>query len=115
MSASLSPSCAKVIETIHGAGGLAALAHPREMPKEGILRFVEWGIDGLEVYHVKGGDHIERLRRIAEELGLVMTGGGDWHKTVQEIEPGTWPSPAPGELYERLVERYRARFGREPR
>ncbi len=110
----VSPPCAKVIETIHGAGGLAILAHPKDMAREGILQFVEWGIDGLEVYHVKGGDYVERLRRIAEELGLVMTGGGDWHGKVQEIEPGTWPSPAPGELYESLAERYKERLGREP-
>lgn len=111
----VSPPCPRVIETIHDAGGLAVLAHPKDMPREGILQFVEWGIDGMEVYHVKGGDYVEHLRPIAEELGLAMTGGGDWHGKVQELEPGTWPSPAPGELYEKLVERCRERFGREPR
>ena len=111
----VAPPCPRVIETIHNAGGLAVLAHPRDMPREGIQQFVEWGIDGLEVYHVKGGDYVERLRSIAGELGLVMTGGGDWHGKVQELEPGTWTSPAPGELYEKLVERCKARFGSGPR
>ncbi len=43
-----------------------------------------------------------------------MTGGGDWHRKVQDIEHGTWPSIAPGRLYAKLVERYKERFGRDP-
>ena len=57
----------------------------RGCPRGCILQFVEWGIDGLEVYHVKGGDYVERLRSIA------------------------------GELYAKLVKRCKARSGRGPR
>jgi predicted metal-dependent phosphoesterase TrpH len=108
------PSCPRVIDAIHAAGGLAVLAHPRDLRREGVLQFAQWGIDGLEVHHAKNAGHEQRLLGLATELDLAVTGGGDWHGTVQELPPGTWPSTAPGSLYHALVRRYRDRFGRDP-
>ena len=110
----VSPSCSKVIETIHNAKGLAILAHPAAISRDDILHFVRWGIDGLEIYHKNNAGHVERLLGIALELDLAVTGGGDSHLPVQELEPETWPSTAPAELYGKLVERYRAKFHRDP-
>jgi predicted metal-dependent phosphoesterase TrpH len=69
------------IELIHAAGGRAVWAHPRsDQINSEIARFVDWGIDGLEVYRprVPHAD-AERIAQIARRHGLLVTGGSDWH------------------------------------
>jgi hypothetical protein len=81
-------SALEAIELVHGAGGVAVLAHPPlsggvDAPG-GIEAFVERllpdGLDGLEVWHPghKPGQ-IRRLRRLAREHELLETGGSDFH------------------------------------
>lgn len=69
-----------LITLIHGAGGIAVVAHPsatvqlRTVPK-----LVKWGLDGIEVWHqsmVKRGYQHEALR-LALEYGLYISGGED--------------------------------------
>lgn len=72
---------ARGIALIHGAGGVAVLAHPGAAFDEAwIGTLVESGLDGIEVLHP---DHdpgtVRRLRRLAGRLGLLETGGSDWH------------------------------------
>jgi hypothetical protein len=70
------------IEAIVAAGGIAVLAHPSEAPDHPddvrILR--DWGLGGLEA-HYRGFDRVtvDRLRRLADRLDLVPTGGSDFH------------------------------------
>ncbi len=74
------------IGVVHGAGGLAVLAHPRQLnrPAAEVERFVEHlagaGLDGLET---QSPDHsaayARRYRALAARLGLVEAGGTDWH------------------------------------
>ena len=81
-------SAQAAIELIHGAGGMAALAHPplsigADGPG-GLDAFVErlagLGLDGLEVQHPGLQPRTRRrLRRIARARGLVVTGGSDFH------------------------------------
>jgi len=91
-------SMAKTIEIVHGAGGVAILAHPmlKEDYEKIIDRFVELGGDGIEVDYCYlnrkagedvGSDLVERVRKIAKEKGLLVSGGGDFHRSsdVQEI------------------------------
>jgi predicted metal-dependent phosphoesterase TrpH len=81
-------SAREAIEMVHGAGGVAVLAHPPlsggvDAPG-GIEAFVERllpdGLDGLEIWHPghKPGQ-IRRLRRLAREHDLLETGGSDFH------------------------------------
>ena len=74
------------IAAIRGAGGLAALAHPRQLNRslaeteEWIARFADAGIEAVEV---STPDHTANFARhygeIVQRLGLVSTGGTDWH------------------------------------
>jgi len=77
----------EVIEPIHRAGGLAILAHPVHLDYGNsaqltlmVRRLVDAGIDGLEVVHP---DHSPLQSRtclqLARHLGLMMTGGSDYH------------------------------------
>ncbi|MDP6545311.1 MAG: PHP domain-containing protein [Phycisphaerae bacterium] len=77
----------EVIDPIHQAGGIAILAHPVHLDYENsaqlelmVRRLVDAGIDGLEVVH---SDHSPFQSRtylqLARRLGLVVTGGSDYH------------------------------------
>ena len=77
----------EVIEPIHQSGGLAILAHPVHMAYENsaqlalmVRRLVDAGIDGLEAVH---SDHSPFQARtylqLARRLGLMVTGGSDYH------------------------------------
>ncbi|MGQ0643593.1 MAG: PHP domain-containing protein [Gemmatimonadaceae bacterium] len=69
------------IAILHEAGGLAVLAHPcAEDSLERLTSFAREGLDGLEVAHPSlGAEDRARLKAIAEHLGLVKSGGSDWH------------------------------------
>lgn len=74
-------SACSAIEMIHGAGGLAVWAHPRmEVFDREVRRFATWGLDGIECFRPRcdAADSM-RLERVARELGLLVTGGSDWH------------------------------------
>lgn len=75
--AKISP--ADAIEMIHGAQGLAVLAHPWSILFL-VEPLVEQGLDGLEVFY-RDYDACQhgRLARLAQEYGLFLTGGSDYH------------------------------------
>jgi hypothetical protein len=69
------------IRLVHEAGGLAVLAHPvlnrvdRQIP-----RLADAGLDGLECFHTKHNASVAgHYLRLAEHLGLAITGGSDCH------------------------------------
>lgn len=75
------PSLEQVIEAIHRAGGLASLAHPgRTQIDARIPALRDAGLDAIEVYH---SDHdaaaAARYHQMADDLGLLITGGSDYH------------------------------------
>ncbi|MDB4914257.1 MAG: hypothetical protein JWM95_1901 [Gemmatimonadetes bacterium] len=72
---------AAAIAMIHECGGLAVLAHPGGAgTRERLTALLALGLDGVEVKHPghSPGD-TSRLRTLAEQLGLVVSGGSDWH------------------------------------
>jgi predicted metal-dependent phosphoesterase TrpH len=77
----IGPSPESVIATIQRAGGLASLAHPgRTGIDSRIPALRDAGLDAIEVYHSDhDGAAIDRYRRMADDLGLLMTGGSDYH------------------------------------
>lgn len=92
------------IRLLHGAGGLAVLAHPgEEWSEERIRAFAEAGLDGLEVLHP---DHdrrtVVRLRRLAASLDLLETGGSDWHGPRHGSGRSLATQPVPYGWYARL-------------
>ena len=79
------------VEMIHRAGGLVSMAHPgRTNLDELIAPLARAGMDAIEAYH---SDHDEeavvRYRAMAESLGLLVTGGSDFHGDPARV-------PAPG-------------------
>jgi predicted metal-dependent phosphoesterase TrpH len=109
---------AEGIRWIHAAEGLAVLAHGGKTHSDtAISQMVNDGLDGLEILHPEHGVlEIDRLRRIAAELGLLETGGSDWHGPHDGRRGQLASQPVPYEWYERLKEAARtARSARSAR
>jgi hypothetical protein len=74
-------SAAAVVKLIHDAGGVASLAHPGPSGRDHLIpTLAANGLDALEATH---SDHDAadeaRYRRLAAALGLVVSGGSDFH------------------------------------
>jgi 3',5'-nucleoside bisphosphate phosphatase len=71
----------RAIRVIHGAGGVAVLAHPgRRWDPAQIEALVREGLDGLEAFHPSNGTaHVKALQQMAERWSLIVTGGSDCH------------------------------------
>jgi len=74
-------SALEAVELIHGAGGLAVMAHPGlNRTDEIIPALVKAGLDGIECFHTKHSTAMsERYLEIVERYGLLVTGGSDCH------------------------------------
>ena len=71
------------------------MAHPttvstdRQDLRDIITELSEEGLDGIEVYNnLAQTDEMEFLRRLASELGLLVTGGSDFHGIEEGLEMG---------------------------
>ena len=71
----------EAIAMVHAAGGLAVLAHPGAGgTRERIEALVALGLDGVEVKHPSHSPQdVARLRAVVDQLGLIPSGGSDWH------------------------------------
>jgi predicted metal-dependent phosphoesterase TrpH len=66
---------------IRDAGGVGAMSHPGTTRRDDLITdFIAEGMRAMEVYHPKHSEgDIARYKRLAEKLGLVVTGGSDSH------------------------------------
>jgi hypothetical protein len=91
----------EVVALILSVGGLATLAHPRELNAAGGLdklleRLKAAGLTGMEVYYQDyEPDEVEMFRQMAERFGLLPLGGSDYHGLggPKQREPGNIPLP----------------------
>ena len=74
-------SAEEAIGLIHRAGGAAVMAHPGLNRTDDVIPgMAEAGLDGIECFHTKHTSAMgEHYTRIAERLGLLVTGGSDCH------------------------------------
>ena len=79
-------SAAEAISLIHGAGGVAVLAHPhvlrlsRKNMATAADRLAADGLDGLECHYSEHSAAQTRFyRSLAEARGMLVTGGSDYH------------------------------------
>lgn len=69
------------IRLVHGAGGVAVLAHPSSLKRDELIpSFVEAGLDGLEGIYPDHNEAVQRYyRQLAAKHRMVITGGTDYH------------------------------------
>jgi 3',5'-nucleoside bisphosphate phosphatase len=108
----------EAIALIQSVGGLAVLAHPLEGDgvRDLIADLAGAGLDGVECYYQGyGPDQVASLVTLTRGLGLVPTGGSDYHgfpmggQAEVRNEPGSVEIPP--ELLDELVDRRHQKFG----
>lgn len=86
------------IRLIHDAGGRAFLAHPGllrltsdESLRDRLVALQALGLDGVEVFYPKHTPElVAQLQDLARDLGLLVTGGSDFHGDAKpEIHLGS--------------------------
>ncbi|MGV9887448.1 PHP domain-containing protein [Streptomyces sp. NPDC003395] len=105
----------EAIRLVKGAGGVTVFAHPaaskrgRTVPESAIAAMAEAGLDGIEVDHM---DHDEetrdRLRGLAKDLGLLVTGSSDYHGSRKTVELGAYTTDP--EVYGEITRRATGAF-----
>ena len=70
------------VEIIYDAGGVPVIAHPHDLDiaEPLIKELMNYGLRGIEAYHRKHSPAcVEYFSSMAENLGLIVTGGSDFH------------------------------------
>jgi len=109
-------SAQDAIAAIHEADGLAVLAHPTQLRldspsklEHAVARLKTLGLDGIETRH---SDHAprdtQRFASLADKLGLVTTGGSDYHGSRKTLALGSQKVPLA--VYENLLQAHRQRI-----
>lgn len=80
----VTPECA--LEWVAEAGGVAVLAHPGLSGVDDLIpSLVRSGLAGIEACHASHDPSTaERYRSLAARLGLIVTGGSDYHGSQRE-------------------------------
>jgi hypothetical protein len=101
------PAPARVFDLVHAAGGVASIAHPVKIGRDDLLRsFAADGLDAIEVYHPDhGAAATTRYRTMADALGLLVTGGSDYHGPGSDRAAAFGRVGLPAPDFARLAER----------
>lgn len=98
----------EAVEVIYDSGGIPVIAHPYDIDiaEDLIKKLMSCGLLGIEAYHRKHSPAIvEYFSSMAEKLGLIVTGGSDFH--VPNIMNGQiilGKHFVPEWIYDKLVE-----------
>ncbi|MFD8012853.1 PHP domain-containing protein [Streptomyces sp. NPDC058955] len=105
----------RAIALVKAAGGVTVFAHPaavkrgKVVPESAIAALAAAGLDGIEVDHM---DHDEptraRLRGLAKELGLLVTGSSDYHGSRKTCRLGEYTTDP--EIYGEITRRATGAF-----
>lgn len=97
----------QVFVSIHEAGGVASLAHPGLLGRdEWIPALAEAGLDGLEAYHSEHNpEQTRHYLSLASGLGLVVSGGSDYHADESHGATLLGTVSLPRDAYDRLKSR----------
>lgn len=99
------------VEIIYDAGGIPVIAHPHDLDNaEALIKeLMHYGLRGIEAYHRKHSPAIvEYFSSMAEELGLIVTGGSDFHApNVMNGQIILGKNFVPEWVYDKLIEEKR--------
>ncbi|MFF9767293.1 PHP domain-containing protein [Streptomyces sp. NPDC053086] len=105
----------EAIRLVKAAGGVCVFAHPaaakrgRTVPEPRIAEMAEAGLDGIEVDHMDHDlDARARLRGLAKESGLLVTGSSDYHGSRKTVALGAYTTDP--EVYGEITRRATGAF-----
>ncbi len=84
------PMFVDVSTLVHSAGGVLSAAHLKERGTRGTLAALQAaGLDAVEIRHPTHDAELRaRLTDHARTLGLLRSGGSDWHGDAADLTPG---------------------------
>jgi len=84
------PSFRAVTELVHSCGGVVSAAHLKDRgSRSNLTALRKEGLDAVETRHPShDGDTRARLTDLAASLGLLRSGGSDWHDDEPGFSPG---------------------------
>lgn len=99
------PEVKEVIDEIHGAGGIAVLAHPYKYDNVPELeKYIELGLDGVEVWHPSANEeNIEEISKLCKKHKLLLTGGSDFHGMYGRYNVTLGTCITPDEHFDKLM------------
>ena len=96
------------VEIIYDAGGIPVIAHPHDLDiaETLIKELMNYGLRGIEAYHRKHSPAcVEYFSSMAEELGLIVTGGSDFHApNIMNGQIILGKNFVPDWVYDKLIE-----------
>lgn len=96
------------VEVIYDSGGIPVIAHPYDIDiAESLIKeLMNCGLRGIEAYHRKHSPAIvEYFSSMAENLGLIVTGGSDFHApNIMNGQIILGKNFVPEWIYDKLVE-----------
>ena len=99
------------VEVIYDSGGIPVIAHPYDIDiaEKLIKDLMNCGLRGIEAYHRKHSPAIvEYFSSMAEQLGLIVTGGSDFHApNIMNGQIILGKNFIPEWIYEKLLEEKR--------
>lgn len=97
----------EVCRRIHEAGGVASLAHPGLLGRDGwIPAFADAGLDAIEAYYPEHDEgQTGAYVALAERLGLAVSGGSDYHGDASHGATSPGVVALPRDAFERLAAR----------
>ncbi|MER6524828.1 PHP domain-containing protein [Streptomyces sp. NPDC001508] len=105
----------EAIRLVKAAGGVTVFAHPaavkrgRTVPESAIAEMAAAGLDGIEVDHMDHDAQARtRLRGLAKDLGLLVTGSSDYHGGRKPVALGEYTTDP--EVYGEITRRATGAF-----
>lgn len=105
-------SISDTIDLIKASGGIPVLAHAitSGLSKDDILKIVDYGIEGIEVFYPDHSmKHRKKLLEIAKDKSLIVTGGTDFHGirhgVVQELGMPDYPENYLNDFMDHLADK----------
>lgn len=97
----------EVFDVVHAAGGVVLLAHPGKVHGEDdVRRWVAEGLDGVEVMHpANRATTRSTMNAVAADLGLLRSGGSDWHGPSTHRKADVGAEPVPERWFDEIWER----------
>ena len=99
------------VEVIYDSGGIPVIAHPYDIDiaEKLIKNLMSCGLRGIEAYHRKHSPAIvEYFSSMAENLGLIVTGGSDFHApNIMNGQIILGKNFIPEWIYDKLIEEKR--------
>jgi predicted metal-dependent phosphoesterase TrpH len=110
----------RIISVIHAAGGLAFLAHPKQLGikkkdelEKLLIELMQYGLDGIEVYSsCHSAKDIAIYLELARKYDLLISGGSDFHGLLKDhIDMGCVGGD--GQLDYAMVEKMKQRLKKQ--